>query len=240
MDIHKPKPWHGWREFLKEYGIIVLGVLTALGAEQVVEGLHWRERTQLADENLRANLSVAAGPVQSGVILQPCETEMLGRLEQALLATGEDWRPPYIIHVGSQSAVLVEPTYMLGAEVWHDAQADGTANHFPSHRQQLYGDAYDRLAQLQASNDDASMAIAELNSLSAPRRIDPQSRTSYLRLIYRIRDHINVTAERGSYFIHAAKALGVTIPDPAQDGILKGIQRMCAGVHAGQTDVTVN
>jgi len=33
MDIHKPKPWHGWREFLKEYGIIVLGVLTALGLE---------------------------------------------------------------------------------------------------------------------------------------------------------------------------------------------------------------
>jgi hypothetical protein len=30
MDIHKPKPWHGVREFLKEYVIIVVGVLTAL------------------------------------------------------------------------------------------------------------------------------------------------------------------------------------------------------------------
>jgi hypothetical protein len=30
MDIHKPKPIHNWREFLKEYAIIVLGVLTAL------------------------------------------------------------------------------------------------------------------------------------------------------------------------------------------------------------------
>ena len=42
MDIHKPKPWHGWREFLKEYVIIVVGVLTALAAEQAVEWLHWR------------------------------------------------------------------------------------------------------------------------------------------------------------------------------------------------------
>ncbi|MDB5442210.1 MAG: hypothetical protein JWP73_586, partial [Phenylobacterium sp.] len=33
MDIHKPKPWHGLREFLKEYAIIVVGVLTALAAE---------------------------------------------------------------------------------------------------------------------------------------------------------------------------------------------------------------
>jgi hypothetical protein len=26
MDIHKPKPWPGVREFLKEYAIIVIGV----------------------------------------------------------------------------------------------------------------------------------------------------------------------------------------------------------------------
>ena len=25
MDLHKPKPWHGLREFLKEYVIIVVG-----------------------------------------------------------------------------------------------------------------------------------------------------------------------------------------------------------------------
>jgi hypothetical protein len=36
MDIHKPKLWHGLRDFLKEHGIIVLGVLTALAAEQAV------------------------------------------------------------------------------------------------------------------------------------------------------------------------------------------------------------
>ncbi len=43
MDIHKPKPWYGAREFLKEYVIIVVGVLTALGAEQVVEHLRWQK-----------------------------------------------------------------------------------------------------------------------------------------------------------------------------------------------------
>jgi hypothetical protein len=31
MDIHKPKSWHGFREFLKEYAIVVVGVLTAPG-----------------------------------------------------------------------------------------------------------------------------------------------------------------------------------------------------------------
>jgi hypothetical protein len=63
VEIHKPHPWHGWREFLKEYGIIVLGVLTALGAEQFVEMLHWRHETEVERDALlsevRDNLTAA-------------------------------------------------------------------------------------------------------------------------------------------------------------------------------------
>lgn len=36
QDIHNPKPWHGWPEFLKEIATIVIGVLIAVGAETVV------------------------------------------------------------------------------------------------------------------------------------------------------------------------------------------------------------
>jgi len=50
MDIHKPKPWHNWREFLKELGTIALGVGVALAAEQTVEWLHWREQVAEARE----------------------------------------------------------------------------------------------------------------------------------------------------------------------------------------------
>jgi hypothetical protein len=33
MHIHKPKPLHGVREFLSEIGVIVVGVLIALGLD---------------------------------------------------------------------------------------------------------------------------------------------------------------------------------------------------------------
>ena len=56
MDIHKPKPWHSIREFLKEYVIIVVGVLTALAAEQGVEWLHWRHEVSQAHANLKDEL----------------------------------------------------------------------------------------------------------------------------------------------------------------------------------------
>jgi hypothetical protein len=57
MDIHKPKPWHGVREFLKEFGVIVLGVLVALGAEQSVEWLHRQAEVRDAREALRAEIA---------------------------------------------------------------------------------------------------------------------------------------------------------------------------------------
>jgi hypothetical protein len=34
MDINRPKPWRGLREFLKEHLIIVVGVLMALAAAE--------------------------------------------------------------------------------------------------------------------------------------------------------------------------------------------------------------
>jgi hypothetical protein len=42
MRVHLPKPLHGWRAFVGEVGVIVLGVLIALGAEQMVQDFQLR------------------------------------------------------------------------------------------------------------------------------------------------------------------------------------------------------
>ena len=36
MHVHLPKPVHGWREFVGEIAIIVIGILIVLGGEQLV------------------------------------------------------------------------------------------------------------------------------------------------------------------------------------------------------------
>src|SRR5690348_10723522 len=62
MHFHLPKPLHGWREFAGEVGIIVIGVLIALGAEQIVQSFHEHQevgqlraalRSELADDRAR-------------------------------------------------------------------------------------------------------------------------------------------------------------------------------------------
>ena len=57
MEIHKPKPIHNWRDFLKEVGTIVLGVCIALSAEQAVEWFHWRAQVQEARETIASEMS---------------------------------------------------------------------------------------------------------------------------------------------------------------------------------------
>ena len=56
MEIHKPKPWHGWREFLAEISVVVVGILIALAGEQTVEAAHRQIegsalRTELREES---------------------------------------------------------------------------------------------------------------------------------------------------------------------------------------------
>jgi hypothetical protein len=54
MHIHLPKPLHGWREFVGEVGVVVIGILIALGGEQLVESLHHRSQVHEMTEKLHA------------------------------------------------------------------------------------------------------------------------------------------------------------------------------------------
>ena len=92
MDIHKPKPWHGAREFLKEYVIIVVGVLTALAAEQGVEWLHWRHQVQATEEALKPEVQGNLLNMSERVMVLPCLTQRTADLRDALLASGPHWR----------------------------------------------------------------------------------------------------------------------------------------------------
>lgn len=53
MHFHLPKPLHGWREFAGEVGIIVLGVLIALGAQQLVEWSNHLSQVNEMSDRLR-------------------------------------------------------------------------------------------------------------------------------------------------------------------------------------------
>ena len=57
LEMHKPKAVHGWRELLTEIGIIVIGVLIALAAEQVVEWGRWREKIEVGRDAIHNEIA---------------------------------------------------------------------------------------------------------------------------------------------------------------------------------------
>src|SRR5215469_14774443 len=81
VDIHKPHPWHGWREFLKEYGIIVLGVLTALAGEQAVEHLHDRAQVAEARTAIKGEMQLALQNMRNQAVIGPCSARRADELK---------------------------------------------------------------------------------------------------------------------------------------------------------------
>jgi len=103
MDIHKPKPWHGVREFLKEYVIIVVGVLTALGAEQAVEWLHWRHEVHVAQETLKPEYLHLMEVIGRRDGQSPCIARRVDALAAILDQSAQTGRLPPIGLIGQPS-----------------------------------------------------------------------------------------------------------------------------------------
>jgi hypothetical protein len=138
MDIHKPKPWHGLREFLKEYLIIVLGVLTALGLEQFVDGLHWRHKVDQAERNMRIEMGRDRTDASQYTILAACTDAYLDRVSDDLVRHDQ---------------VDLARLYQLGepfvtepwtATAWEAAVASQIGDHMATDRFLNYAEAFRR------------------------------------------------------------------------------------------------
>jgi hypothetical protein len=84
MHVHLPKPMHGWRALAGEVGIIVLGVLIALGAEQVVQSVHQRREGRQANAIIRGELEYNLARLKSRLAIRSCVERRIGEIQQLL------------------------------------------------------------------------------------------------------------------------------------------------------------
>ena len=143
MEIHRPNPGHDWRELLKEIGIIVIGVLIALGAEQAVETLHWRHRIHDAVEAMRLELRYDDGPQGFiRVAAENCFAQKLDAIQDAVEA-GKDRR-------GIAAYRPLIRTW--DAEAWTAAVASGVGGHVSADQTVDWSKPYPTIPALQAVN----------------------------------------------------------------------------------------
>ena len=86
MHFHVPKPLHGWREFAGEVGIIVLGVLIALGAEQLIQTIHSQREVAQFRSAVDLELATTLAAYRYRVDQEPCVKRRLGELRRAAIA----------------------------------------------------------------------------------------------------------------------------------------------------------
>src|SRR6476646_9139193 len=88
MHFRLPKPLHGWRAFAGEVGIIVIGVLIALGAEQVVEDWHWKNEVATERQSLRDEATHSLNAIGSRERQQSCVDARLREILKLLQLHG--------------------------------------------------------------------------------------------------------------------------------------------------------
>ncbi len=85
MDVRKPKLVKNWRELFREWGIIVLGVLTALLAEQAVQSIEWHHKVDAALADMDNELGSGDGPqAYSRLAVHDCVSARLTALRSAV------------------------------------------------------------------------------------------------------------------------------------------------------------
>ena len=166
MDVHhKPKPVHGWRGFLKEYAIIVLGVLTALSAEQAAEYFRWQAAVADGRDALHREMAFDDGYMRDRLLISPCidrNIDSLGALIERASRTGE------LPKTGS----VIFPGRRLETSQWENERASQSLTHFPRAEREVLGRYYAQIDGMKVWDDREIEAWAHLAVLDhGPKRL---------------------------------------------------------------------
>ena len=190
MHFHLPKPLHGWREFAGEVGIIVVGVLIALAAEQVVETLHWRHEVGLFRNSVDHEIEFDLGTYVYRMRENSCVDARLHELDRLLAS----WRAGHPLTltgpIGAPSSLSLETS------VWKSRDAN-IVTHMPMQERLTIGRMYDEFANNEVHRLDERDAWLELGQFNGASDLDHADLMRLQGLISRARyrqAHITINA----------------------------------------------
>jgi hypothetical protein len=161
MDVQLLKPVHGWRAFAGEVGVIVLGVLIALGAQQLAENLAWRQKVDAALADMNNELGSGDGPqAYERLALHGC---VAAHLTNARAAIEKGNR--------SESRKLIDQ-FWLPNRTWDSLARDAAntadvAAHMPHEQMLRYRIAYEMVPAMQRLAEKELADLGRFRALPA-------------------------------------------------------------------------
>lgn len=180
MDLRESRRARRWQKFARELGVIVLGVLIALGAEQAVT--NWHERSQMRELRVAVDNEIALGlgTWQGRVKQQPCVDARLGELSRWL----QGWRegkPQSLL--GPIAGPRSGPS---GTSVW-ESRDPAVMTQMPLQAKLAYAGIYDSFANNEVQRLDERMTWLALGEFDGARILDHSAQMRLQGLITRAR-----------------------------------------------------
>ena len=169
MRFHLPKPLHGWREFVGEVGIIVIGVLIALGAGQLVDNWNWHGNIEAQKKALDEDVASMWYSMSARMVVQSCVDKRLDEL--GIVFRRHDLSLP----LGLIAPVGRPTVWSASQDALRMATADGSLSHMRLSDKRAYFaiarsfDSFERAAHeervswrvLQGLNEPASLTATD-------------------------------------------------------------------------------
>ena len=177
MDIHKPKAVHNWRELLKEIGIIVIGVVIALSAEQAVDTIHWMRQVDAGEDILRGAFVEKAQNAVLRDVQSDCIAKRLAFLSAVLQRASADGKLPPL-------GALGHPPYTpwsIGS--WDGLVASQMISHLPRQKMIDYSIISQRTIFLSGLSDHEEAQWTLLGTMSGPGRRLSDAEAEQLRVV---------------------------------------------------------
>ena len=168
MHVHLPKPLHGWREFAGEVGIIVLGVLIALGAQQIAENVQQRSDARAARAAVRSELETNMSRLASRAAQKHCVEQRMEEIQALLDGAAKSGSIPTPGWVG-------RPQYWSMQTVrWEAISQGGRAALLPADELADYGTLYSWMSNINGVMTTEQADWARLRTLEHMSQLTPE------------------------------------------------------------------
>lgn len=159
MRVTFPKPLHGWRAFAGEVGIIVLGVLLALGAQQAAEEFDWRQKVRVVRQSLMSELGNNRARWNLTVVEAKCAIRDLDQIDLWALSGSTTPAP------AQRQGEAPGDFFYLHTANWQLAASSETLNHFPIKEQLALAALYDGIANREVDIETAKRLAYRVQTL---------------------------------------------------------------------------
>lgn len=204
----KLTPPHGWSAVVWELAIVTLGVLIALGAQQIADDFHWRGEVRELRKAVRAEISTNLATYTYRRDENPCLEARLDELQR----WHDSWsagRPMRLT-----GPIGIPDSLVIRTGVW-DSRDASTMTRMPLSEKLEYSGLYTEFANNEVHRLDERATWIELASYNGATDLDHDDLMRLQGLITRARLRLKRMTGNFGRFIKRAAALGLKpVPDP--------------------------